>query len=57
MKWRLGCYNFKPTIIIDCHKNYFNDRFITVYKCNDMATHCKSNIVITGVVLISTIGL
>jgi len=53
MKKEVISYNFKPTIIIDFHKNYFNDRFITVYKCNDIATKCKSNIVISGVVLSS----
>ena len=44
---RIISYNFKPIIIIDCYKNYFNDRFRTVYKCNDIANHCKSNIVIS----------
>jgi len=57
MKKEIILYNFKPTIIIDCHKNYFNDIFRTIYKCNDIATYYKSNIVISGVVFGSTTGL
>jgi len=54
IKKKIILYNFKSTIIIDCYKNYFNDRYIMLYKCNDTTTHCKSNIIISGVVFSSS---